>query len=127
MNRRRLFRDLAAAALPLSAPQLFARDEAVGLLEQTDDAITPPLGFAVAQVHGVYILAENVNGLVLVDMHAAHERITYEYLKSACDAEGIKTQPLLVPLAINIIGIESQRHTLPNSLICKILKGCGTR
>ena len=88
--------------------KLFARDEAVGLLEQTDEAITPPLGFAVAQVHGAYILAENVNGLVLVDMHAAHERITYEYLKSACDAEGIKTQPLLVPLAINVSEAEAE-------------------
>ena len=79
----------------------------MGLPAQSEDQALPPLGFAVAQLHGIYILAENYNGLVLVDMHAAHERITYEYLKSACDAEGIKTQPLLVPLAINVSAVEA--------------------
>jgi DNA mismatch repair protein MutL len=67
----------------------------------------PPLGFAVAQLHGVYILAENVDGLVIVDMHAAHERITYERLKLAHDGEGIRSQPLLVPVTINVSGREA--------------------
>ncbi|WP_066017108.1 DNA mismatch repair endonuclease MutL [Endozoicomonas atrinae] len=67
-----------------------------------NDSLTPPLGYAIAQLKGIYILSENDQGMILVDMHAAHERITYERMKQSYQEQGIRAQPLLVPKSVSV-------------------------
>jgi DNA mismatch repair protein MutL len=76
-------------------------------LPETEEGEAPPLGFAIAQLKNIYILAENAQGLVLVDMHAAHERITYEKLKTGRAYSNLRSQLLLVPLQVSVSAKEA--------------------
>jgi DNA mismatch repair protein MutL len=99
-------------AQPAAAYEPFAR---AAILPASEKA--PPLGYALGQLHGVYILAQNEAGLVLVDMHAAHERIVMEKLKASLDAGAVHRQSLLVPAvfpaeALDVAAAEEHRATL---------------
>ena len=105
-------RDSAAEAPSLFAPPGSASGNPS--FHATDEQ---PLGFALGQIHGIYVLAQNAQGLVIVDMHAAHERILYEQFKNALADRAIAVQPLLIPLSmpanpVEIGTVEEERETL---------------
>jgi DNA mismatch repair protein MutL len=101
---------------------LYPEDQPVQKQQQPAPATqeSPPLGYAIAHLHNIYILAETPKGIILVDAHAAHERVTYERLKQQYQQGAVPSQPLLLPIKINVSSAEAdlaeQEHEFFNSL-----------
>jgi DNA mismatch repair protein MutL len=95
------------AAQIQSYAKLFPQAEAVETARVDSNQAMPPLGFALAHIHNIYILAETANGIILVDAHAAHERVTYERLKKHYQDRAVVSQPLLLPIKIQVSAAEA--------------------
>lgn len=107
-------------ALPQPSWQQGGSSSAVSGEQQpagVDRGQIPPMGYALAQLHGAYILAENADGLVIVDMHAAHERVVYEKMKKARDGRKLSSQRLLVPVEISVGESEAETARLSEALL----------
>ncbi|MGB0449476.1 MAG: DNA mismatch repair endonuclease MutL [Porticoccaceae bacterium] len=111
-------------ATPMAAYQSLYSTEQASLPEADLDFNAqqdiPPLGYAIAQLKGIYILAENSEGLIVVDMHAAHERITYERMKRDFDDQGLVSQPLLVPESLAVSQREADAAEQHNGIFTKL-------
>jgi DNA mismatch repair protein MutL len=105
------------AAFAAQQPSPVQKD---AVAESSHGEQAPPLGFALGQLHGVYILAQNEAGLVLVDMHAAHERITYERFKLTHNGDGITSQPLLVPVTVAVSTTEADLAEEYQSMLSRL-------
>ena len=108
--------DAADAPVPYQTRPAIQDDQGAQA-PQSQAAEEFPLGFALAQLHGIFVLAQNAAGLVLVDMHAAHERILYEEFKRSLDADAVQVQPLLIPVTffadpVEVGAVEENRETL---------------
>jgi DNA mismatch repair protein MutL len=101
---------------PVTAVRDGGRDYVAPAAAQPESS-HPPLGFALAQLHGIYVLAETAEGLVVVDAHAAHERITYERLKTAIRESVVQSQALLLPDVLEVTEAEAELASHHNALL----------
>ena len=99
--------------------QLTKPSQSIAPNEDLGEADIPPMGYALAQLHGVYILSQTRDGMIIVDMHAAHERITYEALKQALDDRDLVSQPLLIPIVVHVSQREASLVEETNDLFEK--------